>query len=159
MRGADAERLGLRTLDDLARASPGLTLGGDLEFLERPEWATLKRAYPFAFRAERTFSPTFMYRALESGEVDAISAFSSDGRIAATKLAVLTDTKGAIPAYDAILLAGPKLPEGARATLQSLVGAIPVELMREANYLVDREQAKQSPEAAARWLDARLAAR
>ena len=33
-----------------------------------------------------------------------ISAFSSDGRIAAQKLTVLTDPRRAIPGYDAILL-------------------------------------------------------
>ena len=32
-----------------------------------------------------------MYRALEDGEADVISAFSSDGRIAADHLVVLTD--------------------------------------------------------------------
>lgn len=158
VRGGDAERLGLETIDDLARASPRLAFGGDLEFLERPEWAALKRAYPLNFRQARTYSPTFMYRALESRQVDAISAFSSDGRIAAMNLKVLADTKGAIPRYDAILLAAPSIADDARAVaaLRPLLGAIPVELMQQANYRVDRPDAKESPEAAARWLDARL---
>jgi len=38
------------------------------------------------------------------------------------------------------------------------VNRIPVEAMRMANYSVDRDKDKQSPEAAARWLDAHLAA-
>ena len=38
-----------------------------------------------------------MYRALSTVAADVISAFSSDGRIAADKLAVLTDPKGAAP--------------------------------------------------------------
>ncbi|NWN23242.1 hypothetical protein GY661_25675, partial [Escherichia coli] len=46
-------------------------------------------------------------RALASGTADVIPAFSSDGRIAADKLAILTDPKGAIPGYDAILLLAP----------------------------------------------------
>jgi len=161
VRGADARRLQLATIDDLARESPRLTLGTDLEFLERPEWATLKRAYQLRFAETRAYSPTFMYRALESGQADAISAFSSDGRIAAMGLKVLTDPKRAIPGYDAVLLAAPRFAGDEKFTqaLKPLIGAIPVEAMREANYRVDREQAKETPEAAARCLDARVGAR
>src|SRR3546814_19947446 len=39
MRGDDARARGIATLDDLARQAPRLTLGSDLEFLERPAWA------------------------------------------------------------------------------------------------------------------------
>jgi len=66
---------------DLAREAPKLTLGSDLEFLSRPEWKAVDVAYHFAFKAKRSFQPTFMYRALDSGQADIISAFSSDGRI------------------------------------------------------------------------------
>jgi osmoprotectant transport system permease protein len=37
-------------------------------------------------------------------------------------------------------------------TLQPLTGAIPIELMRAANQLVDRDQNKLSPAQAAAWL-------
>ena len=155
VRGTDAARLRLETLDDLVRAAPQMVLGSDLEFLERPEWAMVRRAYPLQFRATRAYSPTFMYRALESRQADAISAFSSDGRIAAMKLKVLADPRGAIPGYDAVLLVSPeKAKDKALMTaLAPLAGAIPVDRMREANYRVDRDTDKQSPEAAARWLD------
>jgi osmoprotectant transport system permease protein len=46
-----------------------------------------------------------------------------------------------------------------RRALLPLIGAIPVELMREANYRVDRDDDKQSAAAAARWLEEQLAAR
>ena len=45
-----------------------------------------------------------MYRAVGSGDVDVISAFSSDGRIAQFGLKLLSDPKGALPPYDAVLL-------------------------------------------------------
>lgn len=159
MRGADARARGIATLDDLAAASPALTLGSDLEFLERPEWAAVRRAYPFRFKATRPYSPTFMYRALASGDADVISAFSSDGRIAADGLTVLGDPKGAIPGYDAILMVSPARAKDARllALLKPLVGRIPVEKMRAANYQVDRDTDKRSPEQAARWLEEQLA--
>lgn len=154
-------RAGIATLDDLAARSPELRLGSDLEFLDRPEWAAVRRAYPMRFASQRAYAPSFMYRALETGEADVISAFSSDGRIAADGLVVLSDPKGAIPRYDAILLLSPKRAKDARFAdaLRPLLNAIPVEAMRRANYLVDRDAGKQTPDAAARWLAAQLPAR
>ncbi|OZA84409.1 MAG: ABC transporter permease, partial [Caulobacter sp. 39-67-4] len=78
MRRDRAESLGIRTLADLAAKGGGLTMGGDLEFFSRPEWTGVEQAYGLKFRARRQFQPTFMYRALASGEADVISAFSSD---------------------------------------------------------------------------------
>jgi len=146
---------GLKSIADLAARAPSLTLGADLEFLDRPEWHAVREAYGLRFKGTRAYSPTFMYRALETGQADAISAFSSDGRIAADHLVLLTDPKQAMPHYDAILLASPERAKDSRflAALRPLVNAISVENMRAANYTVDRDADKQSPEAAARWLD------
>jgi hypothetical protein len=83
-----------------------------------------------------------MYRALGSGEADVISAFSSDGRIAADDLVVLADPKGALPPYDAVLLIAPGRAEDARLreALAGLDGAITVEAMQKANFSVDRDR-------------------
>lgn len=154
MKKERAAALGIATLADLAPRSAGLTLGSDLEFLSRPEWAALKTAYGFGFRAERSFNPTFMYRALDSGDADVISAFSSDGRIAAQNLVVLGDPRGATPAYDAVVLVAPARASDPvlRRALEPLIGAISVEAMRDANLMVDRDDAKASPLEAARAL-------
>ena len=45
--------------------------------------------------------PDFMYPAAAAGDVDVISAYTSDGRIAQFDLVVLADPKHAIPPYDA----------------------------------------------------------
>lgn len=159
MRQDDARRRGIRTLDDLARQSHALVLGSDLEFLDRPEWAAVRRAYPMRFRQATPYSPTFMYRALASGRADVISAFSSDGRIAADRLTVLSDPKGAVPGYDAIMLVSPRRSADARFidALRPLIGRISVERMRTANYMVDRDREKVTPDAAAGWLAQQLA--
>jgi osmoprotectant transport system permease protein len=148
---------GLASIADLAARAPTLTLGADLEFLDRPEWRAIRDAYGLKFKATRAYSPTFMYRALASRQADAISAFSSDGRIAADHLIVLADPKGAMPHYDAMLLASPARAKDERflAALRPLINSISVEDMRTANYSVDRDVDKASPEAAARWLDGR----
>ncbi len=151
MRADRAKALGIVSLADLARQAPRLTLGSDLEFLSRPEWKAVDAAYDFNFKKERSFQPTFMYRALSGGEADVISAFSSDGRISADKLVTLTDPKGALPPYDAVILISPKRAGDERllAALKPLVGSISVEAMRAANYAVDRDQGKVSPAEAA----------
>jgi osmoprotectant transport system permease protein len=156
MRGDRATALGIHTIGDLARLAPQLTLGGDLEFFARPEWRMLEARYGLAFRARRQYQPTFMYRALMSGEVDVITAFSSDGRIAADHLTVLQDPLHAIPPYDAVLLLSPRRAADPtlRRALAPLIGAIPIGLMRQANFRVDRPRDKLSPAQAARWLAA-----
>ena len=158
MRRDRAEALGIATIEDLAAHAPELSIGGDLEFFDRPEWEALRGAYGLRFGSRRQFQPTFMYKAVADGEVDVISAFSSDGRIAAFDLVTLADTRQIIPPYDAIvLLAPPRVDDPLlRAALEPLVGAIAVETMREANLMVDRDEGKVSPEAAARRLAERV---
>jgi osmoprotectant transport system permease protein len=158
MKPARAAENGIATIADLAPQTPRLRLGSDLEFLGRPEWAALKRAYGLNFAEEKSYNPTFMYRAIADGSVDVISAFSSDGRIAADNLLVLADPKRAIPAYDAVLLISPRRRNDAalRRALSPLIGAIPVERMRQANYMLDRDSDKATVRAAARFLGAGL---
>lgn len=157
MRRDEAARLGVRSIADLARVAPRLTLGADLEFQTRPEWRAIVAAYGLRFGKARSYEPTFMYRALGSGAADVISAFSSDGRIAAQGLVVLADPRHAIPAYDALLLVAPHRRTDAAfvAALKPLVGSIDVERMRAANLMVDRDAGKVSPAAAAATLTRR----
>lgn len=140
MRGAEARREGLRSITDLAAAAPRLRIGGDYEFFARPEWRALERVYGLRFKDRRSMDASLMYQAVAAGEVDVISAFSTDGRIEAFDLATLEDDRGAIPPYDAILLLRPglerEMPEVVRA-LRGLLGAIDVKTMRRMNREVD----------------------
>jgi osmoprotectant transport system permease protein len=152
-----AAELGIRSIADLTRHAPSLAIAGDYEFFGRPEWQALRAAYNLKFRAERQMQPEFMYPAA-GREVNVISAYTSDGRITRYDLVVLEDTKRAIPPYDAILLISPRRAkdEALIAALQSLVGAIDVSLMRQANERADRSEQKETPEAAARWLSGKI---
>ena len=154
MRRDRAMALGIASIADLSRRAGELTFGADLEFLSRPEWTSLRDAYGLKFKTQRSFTPTFMYRAVDSGEADVITAFSSDGRIAAQDLVVLPDPMHALPAYDAVLLISPRRATDATLTraLMPLVDKISVEHMREANYMVDRDTDKATPRDAARFL-------
>ncbi|HEY0325526.1 MAG TPA: ABC transporter permease/substrate-binding protein, partial [Allosphingosinicella sp.] len=154
MRRERAGELGISSLDQLARSAPRLRLGADLEFLTRPEWRAVEQAYGLSFAEQRSYSPTFMYRAIADGSADVISAFSSDGRIADLDLVTLADPRAALPSYDALLLAAPRRARDERflAALRPLVGAIGVDRMRQANLMVDRDTDKRTPAEAARWL-------
>ncbi len=160
MRADRAKAMGVTSLADLVPVAPRLTVGGDPEFFERPEWIAVRDAYGLRFGNTRNFSPTFMYNALKSGEADVISAYTSDGRIAADRLVILDDPREALPSYDAMLMLSPRVAgdEKLAAALQPLIGAISVEAMREANYAVDREdEGKLSPRQAAEQLAAKIA--
>lgn len=152
MRRKDAEALGIRSVTDLARHAPQLSIAGDYEFLSRPEWAALRSAYGLAFREQREMQAEFMYPAASSGDVDVISAYTSDGRIAEHDLVVLDEPKGVIPPYDAILLVAAKRANDAPfiAALGPLVDAIDVTRMREANRR--GADGNTTPDAVARWL-------
>jgi osmoprotectant transport system permease protein len=99
-----------------------------------------------------------MYGAVAGGEVDVISAFTSDGRIAADDLLLLGDPAGAMLPYDAIVLLAPRRADDAllRQALEPLLDRITLGVMQEANYRVDRDSDKQAPGAAARWLAGRI---
>jgi osmoprotectant transport system permease protein len=141
MRGDRARELGVRSIGDLAGVAPRLEIAGDYEFFQRAEWRALEAAYGLAFRATRSMDPTLMYAAVAAGEVDVISAYSTDGRVAALDLVLLEDERGVIPPYDALVLVGPAL--AARApdvvdALRGLTGAIDAAAMRRMNLAVDR---------------------
>jgi osmoprotectant transport system permease protein len=154
-----AESLGIRSIADLTRRAPTLTIAGDYEFFGRPEWAALRRAYGLTFKSERTMQQEFMYPAAESGEVDVIAGYTSDGRMTRHRLIALEDPRQAIPPYDAIVLVARKRANDRilLEALQPLNGAIDVALMREANLRATAAEA--SPVGAARWLWAEIARR
>ncbi len=149
-----AEALHIRSVDDLASHTSGMTIAGDYEFFSRPEWASLQKAYGLSFKAQRQMQPDFMYAAVASGEVDVIAGYTSDGLIAKYDLVVLDDNKHAIPPYDAILLLSPKRADdqALQNALKPLLGRIDLKTMQQANLRASGGDAASSPPAVARWL-------
>jgi len=138
-----ADSLRLQSLSDLAAHAPQLALASDYEFFSREEWRSVERAYGLAFRDRRTMDPALLYQAIAARQVDAVTAYSSDGRIEALGLVVLADPKGAIPPYDAVVLAGARLARESPdvvAAVASLDGAIDASRMRALNRMVDEQR-------------------
>ncbi len=136
---ADAQRLEIETIDDLFRHSSEMTIGGDYEFFGRPEWQRLVDAYNLSFADTVGMDGTLMYSAVETGDIDLIAAFSTDGRIAANDLVVLEDPRGVFPPYDAVILLGPNVADDQALinALQPLIGLIDDDQMRQANMQID----------------------
>ena len=140
VRGNDATRLTLRQISDLRASAATLVLGGDYEFFVRPEWTAIQDAYGLEFKHLRTMDSTLMYQAIIQENVDVISAFSSDGRVAAYDLTLLEDDLNVIPPYDAIVLASPRVTQEYPDVIQAVArlnGSINADRMRTMNLAVD----------------------
>jgi osmoprotectant transport system permease protein len=149
-----ADASGLKSIDDLAANLDGtgdpLRLGSDIEFFQRPEWQRVRDAYGLQNIEEVSMSPDLMYGALKQGEVDAITAFTSDGRIVSYGLQLLDDPRDAFPPYDAVLLLSRRAAadEALVDALLPMVDAIDLQAMQEANLSVDEGRATHAEAAA-----------
>jgi osmoprotectant transport system permease protein len=156
-----AKQYDVKDIGDLKRHTDKLIIADDMMFFDRNEWKRVESKYELKFpdRNKRSMDPTMLYNSIEKKQVHVIAAYSSDGRIEKLKLRVLTDTRNAIPKYDAILLIAKKSPHYAelKRALSPLVGAVSDDAMKSANLLVDGDN--QAPRAAAMQLLASLQSR
>jgi osmoprotectant transport system permease protein len=121
------------------------------EFYGRSDgYPGLQKTYGLNLRP-RLIDQNLMYEAIYRGQVDIISGYSTDGRINAFDLLVLTDNRHAFPPYDAapvvrqaVLTRYPDLGP----TLNQLAGKLSDSVMTALNYRVDYK--KESPELVAR---------
>lgn len=110
MREADAARLGIARISDLAR-HPDLRLGLSHEFLRREDgWPGLRSAYALPHASPRGLDHGLAYEALAAGEVDAIDLYTTDAKIARHAIRVLADDRAFFPRYDAVVLHRLDLP-------------------------------------------------
>ena len=142
MRRDQAERLGIKTISDLARHARQVRAGFGPEFMNRPDgYPGLVRAYGLKFsEAPREMDRNLLYQAVSQGSIDVAAGDSTDGRIASLDLVVLTDDGRYFPPYEAVPLVRSETlrrhPE-LRGVLDKLAGKITAETMRRLNYEVD----------------------
>src|SRR5262249_23474635 len=129
---------------------------GDYEIFARPEWVAMRNIYGLNFRTQRQMQPEFMYQAVAKGDVDVISAYTSDGQISTYDLIVLADDKHAIPSYDAILLIAKKRTgdKELTAALTPFTDTIDIPSMRAAKARAKKES--KTPKDVARWLGKKI---
>lgn len=151
-----ANEHGWEVFSDVGPLAEDLSIGVPHEFTQRPDgYPGLVEAYGFEFGSVRGLDPGLMYRAAAEAQVDIISGFSTDGRIAAYGLKVLSDDRGFFPPYDAApVIRRATLEEfpALRDVLGQLDGAIDEQTMGRMNYAVD-EQKRDPAEVARQWLE------
>lgn len=155
-----AERLGLRTYSDLFANAAELRLGGPPEFPERNDTRNLEAVYGAPISAFAEYSQlgtgALRYDALAAGDVDAIVAFGTDGRIRADELVVLEDDKSAYPTYNVAPVVRNDLLERApelSAILDALAPLLTDEAMQDMNYQVDGPDAREPADVARAFLE------
>ncbi|MGJ7506991.1 ABC transporter permease/substrate-binding protein [Variovorax sp. GT1P44] len=126
MRAADADRLGVRTLSDLAN-HPELKLGLSNEFIGRADgWQGLATRYGFK-QTPTGLDHGLAYDAIAAKQIDVIDIYTTDAKIDHLGLRVLQDDLGYFPRYDAVVLyrldVTTRAPK-AWAALQKLEGRI-----------------------------------
>ncbi len=150
VRRDDAEEKGWKNISDIVPIGASLRAGLTAEFMEREDGLLgLQAIYGLRFGATVDLRTELMYAAIGNREVDAVSAFSTDGRIQTFDLKILKDDRLVLPPYHAI-------PVVRKATLlqfselgaliADLTGRIDDQAMIRLNYQVDMN--KQSPETA-----------
>jgi len=106
IRGDDARRLNLHTLDDAVSQAPNWRLGVGYEFEQRPDGLPgLESTYKLKFNGDpRVMDLGLLYRALSAHQVDIIAGNSTDGPIRALGLTILADDRHYFPPYQAVPL-------------------------------------------------------
>ncbi len=156
MRQAHAKELGITSIADLAIKAPQLVIAGDIDFFDRRDWESVRDTYGLVFDRQVSMDAALMYDAVRTGEVDVISAYTTDARIRRYDLVLLKDPRGGLPPYDAMLLLSPDAAADSAivGALETMVNRIDNETMLEANSLVSLEE--QSVRTAAEALAEKL---
>ncbi len=141
VRGDDAKRFKLKTIEDVAPIAGQWQAGFGYEFLQRADgYPGLAKTYGLTFRTPRAMDLSLIYRALAERQVDLIAGDATSGLIEAYGFVMLEDNRRYFPPYDAAivarratLLAHPELQDA----LLSLSRRISVADMRRMNHAVD----------------------
>lgn len=158
IRGADAKKLGIKTLSDAVPYARNWTAGFGPDFISRADgWPGLSRTYGLQLAAPpRSLDLGLLNRALASQQVDLIAGNETDGTIPSLGLFQLKDNKNYFPPYQGVYIVRdvavarqPKL----RAVTDELANSISTEEMQKLNYQVDGEKKSPRDVAQAWWND------
>lgn len=137
-----AEEYGLETVSDLEEVADELTAGIDDSWMEREGdgYNAFVDHYGFEFGNANSMQIGLVYGAVQSGDVDIVLGYSTDGRIASYELVVLEDDQDFFPPYDAAPSATFEVLEEYEElddVLLKLEGIIDEDTMQELNYVAD----------------------
>ncbi|MBV5122190.1 osmoprotectant ABC transporter substrate-binding lipoprotein OpuCC [Bacillus halotolerans] len=137
-----AEKEHVNTVSDLKKNATEYKLGVDNAWLKRKGdgYKGFVSTYGFEFGTTYPMQIGLVYDAVKNEKMDAVLAYSTDGRIKAYDLNILEDDKQFFPPYDC----SPVIPEKVlkehpelEGIIDKLIGKIDTETMQELNYEVD----------------------
>lgn len=137
-----AEKEHVNTVSDLKKNASEYKLGVDNAWLKRKGdgYKGFVSTYGFEFGTTYPMQIGLVYDAVKNEKMDAVLAYSTDGRIKAYDLKILEDDKQFFPPYDC----SPVIPEKVlkehpelEGIIDKLIGKIDTETMQELNYEVD----------------------
>ncbi len=136
-----AKELGLSRVSDLKGKEDQIKFGWSVEFLNRGDgWPGLSKHYGLTARGIRGMEHGLAYQAIGEGSVDAIDAYTTDGKLLKYKLRILEDDKSFFPPYEGAPLIRMdtlrRYPE-LGSLLAELAFKIPAKRMQELNYEVE----------------------
>ncbi len=120
MKRSAAERLGIKTISDLA-AHPELKFGFGNEFVTRADgWESLRQAYNLPQENVTGLEHALTYRALDNGKIDVTDLYTTDAEIEYYDLVALEDDRHHFPRYHAVWLYRIDLEQRFPAAIEAL---------------------------------------
>lgn len=152
-----AKKYNLKTLADLAKASPKLTFFSFSEFQNRSDgYPNMQKNYPFKFKTIKKVNSIGgpIYQGVQRGDGDVGVGFTTDGQLRSSDLVVMKDPKNIWPYYypapivrTDVLKKHPKIKD----VLNKVSKTLSVETMRKLNAKVDIDH-KDPAEVAKQYL-------
>ncbi|WP_300384529.1 glycine betaine ABC transporter substrate-binding protein [Clostridium sp.] len=97
-----ADKYNIITYSDLQKVSNQLIFGAEYDFYEREDgYNALCNTYGYTFEKEVDLDIGLKYQAINSGEIDVMNIFTTDGQISISDVTVLIDDKNFYPSYKA----------------------------------------------------------
>lgn len=140
-----ADKYQLKTLSDLAKVAPQLTIGAGAEFGDRQDGLKgLEQVYGIKFKSFRQFAKVGLrYDALAAGQIDVANGFATDWQIADGQYVSLADDKHLFPPYfvapvvrDQALKSWPN----AEAVLNKVSSLLDNDTMQKLNAQVEKDK-------------------
>lgn len=132
----------LETVSDVGKIAGELSLGVDNAWLNREGdgYEGFVETYGFEFGEAFPMQLGLVYQAVQSGKMDVVLAYSTDGRLKAFNLKTLEDDKKFFPPYDSSAVTRKDVIEQhpeVDKVLQMLIGKVDNETMTDLNFEAD----------------------
>ena len=144
-----AQRYNLKTTSDLAAVAGELTFGGNPDYIERADgFGALCETYGLEFKAVSDIDIGLKYQALQSGEIDATNAYTTDAQLgneSAGVVALEDDLHLQVNYFCSTIVRQDALEKypGLEDALMKMNGLLTDSEMAHLNYLVEVEGADE----------------